>query len=518
VRAARSPWLPVALALAGATAYVLVAPVSADLAAQDFRARLFGRAGFAVWDGRWFGGHHVPGYSLLFPPLANALGPRVAGAVAAVVAAAAFTALARRRWGDPGLLAGAWFAAGTVAVLLSGRLTFAFGLAWGLCSLLALQRGRPAVAILLAAATALAGPVAALFLALAGAAVVLTVPGDRRAGVAIVVAALLPVALLALLFPEGGTEPFALGTLIPQVVLGLAGAALVGRGERTLRAGLLLYAALCVAAWLVPSPLGANAARLGPLLAGPLAAATLLPRRPVLLAFLALPLLAWQWSAGVRDAVQAGGDASTRASYYAPLLAFLARSDGPPARLEIPPTHVHWEADRVAFAVPLARGWERQLDRRDGALFYRERLDPLAYRRWLDALAVRWVALPDAPLDHAAVPEARLLRAGLPWLRPVWQDAHWRVWEVRGHRPLARGAATVTAYGDDSVTLRARRPGRTVIQIRWTPYWALAAPARGCVRPAPGGWTAVDLRAAGSARLVTAFAPGRARSANARCR
>jgi hypothetical protein len=199
-------------------------------------------------------------------------------------------------------------------------------------------------------------------------------------------------------------------------------------------------------------------------------------------------------------------------------LTFLEGRPGPPARLEIPPTRVHWEADRAAFAVPLARGWERQLDRRDDALFYRSRLDPAAYRRWLDALAVRWVALPDAPLDPAAVSEARLLRAGVPYLRPAWHDAHWRVWAVRRPRPLARGAARVTAYGDDSVTLRAVRPGHTVVQVRWTPYWALAASARGCVRPARSGWTAVDLDAPGTARLVTSFAPGRARARSARCR
>ena len=199
-------------------------PVSADLAAQDFRAKLFAREGFALWDGRWFGGHHVPGYSVLFPPLAAALGPRAAGASPRSPPPWPSPRWPAARWGDPGVLAATWFAAGTIAVLLSGRLTFLFGLAWGLAALLALQRGRSLLAAALGVATGLASPVAALFLALAAAAVALTVPGRRRATVALVIAALVPVVVLAFFFPEGGTEPFGLGTLVPQLVLGVGGA------------------------------------------------------------------------------------------------------------------------------------------------------------------------------------------------------------------------------------------------------------------------------------------------------
>jgi hypothetical protein len=151
-----------------AAAYVVAQPVSADLAAQSYRTELFERVGFAPWNNQWFAGHHTPGYSVLFPPLAALAGPRLVGALAAVVAAVLFERLATRRHGPAGRVGALWFAAGSATNLFTGRLTFALGVALGLAALLALQRGRRAVAFVLAGACPLASPVAGLFLALAG--------------------------------------------------------------------------------------------------------------------------------------------------------------------------------------------------------------------------------------------------------------------------------------------------------------------------------------------------------------
>ena len=74
--------------------------------------------------------------------------------------------------------------------------------------------------------------------------------------------------------------------------------------------------------------------------------------------------------------------------------------------------------------MPLARGWERQLDEKANPLFYDGRpLTPERYHRWLRESAVRWVALPDAPLDYSAEAEARLLERGLPYLRLAHESA-----------------------------------------------------------------------------------------------
>src|SRR6266496_1446536 len=146
-----------------AIAYLILRPSSADLAAQTFRSDLFVSHGFLLWNNYWYGGHYLPGYSILFPPLGAALGPRLVGALAAVTAAGLFSALARYRHGDRARLATVWFGAGTAAMLLSGRITFALGIAIGLGALLALQRRRPVLAAALALLTAFASPVAGLF-------------------------------------------------------------------------------------------------------------------------------------------------------------------------------------------------------------------------------------------------------------------------------------------------------------------------------------------------------------------
>lgn len=59
---------PTAVAAVLALAYVIISPPSLDLAAHLLRAKLFGAEGFGLWNNWWYSGHHVPGYSVLFPP------------------------------------------------------------------------------------------------------------------------------------------------------------------------------------------------------------------------------------------------------------------------------------------------------------------------------------------------------------------------------------------------------------------------------------------------------------------
>jgi len=170
-------------------------------------------------------------------------------------------------------------------------------------------------------------------------------------------------------------------------------------------------------------------------------------------------------------------------------------------RVEIPFTQNHWEAARVAPAIPLARGWERQLDRRYGSLFYDGRLTATRYRAWLDEHAVAYVALPDAALDYAARAEARLVTRGLPYLRPVWHDEHWRVFAVRHPAPLVRGRARgPIALTDDGFVLTARRAGAAVVRVRHSRWWRVTA-GRACVERGAGGMTAIRVLAAGPVRV-----------------
>src|SRR3954464_3963765 len=75
--------------------YMLAQPATADMAAHSYRAWLFQHEGLTVWNAQWYGGHHVLGYSLLFSPLAAAIRPAKVGVLAAIVAVALFSPLAR---------------------------------------------------------------------------------------------------------------------------------------------------------------------------------------------------------------------------------------------------------------------------------------------------------------------------------------------------------------------------------------------------------------------------------------
>lgn len=511
----RRPWLSsTAIASALALIYLVWQPWSTDLAAHVFRTELFKRDGFTLWNGWWYAGHHTLGYSVLFPPLGALLGPRLAGALSAVAAAALFGAIARAHFGERAWIGAAWFAAGTATLLLSGRLPFALGFAFGLGAVLAHQRGRPWVAAALAILCALASPVAALFLGLAGIAVLV---GDRRpSGLVLALAALVPVALLILLFPEGGDEPFVLSAYLPVPLLTVAALVFLDRDERALRAGAVLYALGCTAAYLIDTPVGGNVTRLGALIAGPLFACALWPRRRVVLVLVAVPFLFWQWTGAVNDVARSNDDPSVHTSYYRPLLAFLGAHNGTPMRVEIPFTRLHWEAARVAPSFPLARGWERQLDRKYNALFYRRGLTAAEYHAWLDQLGVRFVALPDVALDSSARREAQLVTSGLPYLRPVWRSAHWRVWEVLGARPIVEGPARATDIEGDKIGLTARTAGDVTVRMRFTPYWKLVRGA-GCVERTRDGWTRLLLRRPGPVLVEPRFAADRVRAGSPRC-
>jgi hypothetical protein len=561
----RSPWaLALAVSIPLALAYLLWQPPSGDLAAATYRANLFSRVGFTLWDNGWYGGHYLPGYSLLSPALGALLGEHLLLALSVVATAGLFGLLVESAFDAGGArVAAAVFALGICVELLSGRVAYDLGLAIGLLALVALQRRHVLVATGLAALTTIASPVAGAFLALAGLAVVLgamlaarprrarthargrarggaaarttyvrgetaTMTTQARGGAAIAAAALAPIALLTVAFPEGGYEPFAPSVFWP----GLAGVLAIAlvlprlRGElhretvAALRWGAWLYAVALVGSYVLHTPVGSNAARLGELVATPLVAGALWGRHRLALALLAPVLLYWQLETPINDFAALRGDPSVHASYYAPLLAELSRlADGAPLRVEVPQMGAHWESVYVPRqgTILLARGWERQLDTRYAALFYEPQLSPALYRSWLAENAVAYVALPDARLDYSATAEGALIERGLPYLHEVWRAAHWRLFAVRGASALAQSPAVVSAIGPDSFTLRAPAQGRFEVRVRFTPYWALLD-GTGCVSEAPGGWTRVQAYRAGTIRVGIAFSLGRVFDHGPRCR
>jgi len=528
-RASRPGWgAPGAgLLTAGASllGWLIVDPRTPDLAAAVYRHDLFRAVGFTVWDNNWYAGHHVPGYSLLFEPLAAVLGLRGTAVVAILASAGLFGCLARRHFASRAAVAASIvFALAASGDAWIGRLTFALGVTFGLAAVLAATYRRPVPAGLLGGLCAAASPVAGLFLVLVG---VVDAIATRRPGRGLTLAlpALAVAVAMTLLFPEGGTEPFPASSFVAALAAALAFAALLPAEEPALRVGAVLYVLAVVASLVVPGPMGSNVDRLGVLLALPLLVGARLTWRPsgrtgvvgvATVGLVAAGLALWIVWGPVREVSKVHDDPSVQAAYYVPVQRFLGPRLTVPARVEVPLTRSHWEAVWMAESVPLARGWERQLDTRYNGLFFGRALTDSAYRAWLQANAVRYVALPDVPLDSSSLAEARLLRAGAPYLRLVFVSAHWRVWQVIGAAPLARGPGQLIALGRDSFTLHADRPGRFTVQIHDTRYWTVTE-GRGCVGRAPGGWTSVQANGSGVLRVSARFSLGRALGLGSRC-
>ncbi|HWG09416.1 MAG TPA: hypothetical protein VN672_10475 [Solirubrobacteraceae bacterium] len=567
-----------------ALAYLLMAPASSDLAAAGYRSDLFARAGFTLWDNGWYGGHHLPAYSLLAPPLGALLGPALVGGLAATIAAGLFPSLVRGGFTPRAeRVAALWFALGAGIELFTNRIPFELGAALALGALVAARAARAtaglrrarwlALATALALLCPLASPVAGAFLALAALAWAL---GGRRGQARFAVAegppqglarelrrtrlplalgcaALAPIVLLWIAFPEGGSEPFVASAFYPELAATLALALAIPRRRRGLRMGAALYALALAACYVLSTPVGGNVSRLGALLAGPVLACALiaqppgmyverrhrmagwrswLPRgwRAAALLALAPLLLYWQLRAPIADLASSVSEPATNASYYAPLVGELRRLGlgygERPARVEVVPTRNHGEARWVAAQVPLARGWERQLDVRANGVFYRGRdsKDPRAgaltaarYRAWLSREAVAYVALPDASLDYSARAEARLLRGGPSWLHEVWRSPHWRLFEVLAPTPLAQPPSTLVRLGPDSFALRAPSAGGFLVRVHFTPYWALLD-GHGCVQRGSAGYTEVRTLGPGTLRVGIDFSPARVFDRGPRCR
>jgi hypothetical protein len=457
----------VAAAIAGVLAVttILMRWRGSDLPAHFFRVGLVERDGLVGWNNYWFGGHHTLGYGVLFPVLGALVGIWTVAVASAVLSALLVDVLIRRA---------------------IGRLPFALGLVVALGALVAAQYRRLLLAALLTLATAAASPVVSIFLLLIFAAWSLTLQGrERRAFAALSGAAVAPVLIISLLYPQGGMFPFRWSALLWTLAVCAVVLVLVPAEHRLVRLVAVLYGLASIAAFLVPTPLGGNITRLGMYAAGPVLLALAPPGWIVVLAVFP-PLAWWQWSPALDAMLRSGNDPSIEEAYYRPLLEFFASVDAQNTRVEIVPTGRHWETAFVATEVPIARGWERQLDRRFHPIFYDGELTDAKLHRWLRESGVGYVALADATPDDSGVEEAALIEADPSYLRLVWSNEHWRVWRVVDSTGLIDGPAKLNEFGADTVSLDVLAPGDVLVRVRSSAFWSSTPPV--CIEPTADGW------------------------------
>jgi hypothetical protein len=481
-RASTTWWrrAPVTLTTAAASLLLLSLRIrGSDLPAQVLRIDRF-RDGGLVWNASWFGGHPTLGYSTLLPALGAAVGVSVLGFVSTTASVGIFEAMVRGR--RRATFASAAFAVTMIANLAVGRLAFGLGVAFGLAALAVLPRSA-VWSGLFAVLTALSSPLAGLFLALAYAAWSYSTR-RYRTGALLIVLSFAPIAITTFLFGTGGSFPFHASSLIVPLLLCLA-VALASR-ERVVRAGCALYAIACVSAFAVASPLGANVVRLAPLVAAPLLVLGDSVRTRRLLVF-ALAVVGWQ-VAVIAQVAAAARDPSTQSNYYEDVVDYLSSQPGP-MRVEIPFTAQHWETAYVAAHVSLARGWERQIDRRLNPQFYDEKhsLDAASYERWLADNGVSYVALPDTDFDASSRAEAALIEHGLPYLQPVYEDSHWTVFKFRDSPGLLTGPGQLLGLSDSQIDIRTDRRGDYLLRVRASRNWHISE-GDACIQPTDDGW------------------------------
>jgi hypothetical protein len=515
------PLLLGALAGAVALALALWGPPGTDLPAHLYEVDVWREHGPRVWDNLWYGGRHAQAsYSLLFPPLAAALTLEAVAAASAAGAAAAFALLVRARWGPLSAWAAVAFAALAPTAVLSGQLPFLLGTALALCALAALQRRRVALTLLLLLATALASPLALAFALVPLIALAATTPGWWRQRSMLAAAAGIG-ALVALAwlqqrafaradarYPAGLSEA---ATICLGCAAGLALAWRVA-GQRLMAAFFVTYAALAAAVLAVPSPLGGNWVRLAvymaaPLLLLPMAARRFRPRAVVLPLLAAV--IAWQVAYVVTVAREGDATRSSDAAFWRPVEEFLARHAEPGYRVEAVATSGRWEAYYLPRrGIAIARGWFRQDDWPQNAALYDDPLTPVAYRRWLRDLGVRYVVLPDEHREQAARQEALLVHRRSP-LPVAARLPNWIVYELPGATPIATPAdgIRVTALDREKVTLRVTRPGAYRLRLTYTPYWDVEGPA--CAEAREPWGTTLHATAAGAVVLRIDVTPGR---------
>ncbi|MHB1539536.1 MAG: hypothetical protein ACYCUM_14515 [Solirubrobacteraceae bacterium] len=523
---------------AAAVAWLIVAPRSPDLAAQFYRTYLFAHFGMLVWDNNWYAGHLMPGYSLIYPPLSTLIGVRLLGVLTVLVSTVLFSRILAIVYGRASTLGSVFFALAAAGDLWIGRITFALGVTLALASMLTMlsgpSRSRIALASLLGVASALSSPVAGLMLALA---LWTEIVAERRVRPgAIVIVAILAVMLpYEYAFHEGGFEPYGSESFLASSAVALGFLWALPRRERMLRIGGVLFVIANVLGML-PTPMGSNVVRYAVLLAGPLllcalvrdrqlharggssrqrmsALATLsclsplrVPERRPLPAVLAVLVGIAFWVAW-GPVTQTGyvlEDPSTRASFYVPVRDFLAKHARGPVRIEVPFTRSHWESALLARYYPLARGWERQLDKRYNEAIEADPLRASVYHAWLANDGVSYVALPNVPLDGSSLGEAALIRHGAPFLKPVYAGRGWHIYEVLDTRPLAEGPGRLSMLGRQSFTLEASSPGSFLVRVHYTPYWSIAAGA-GRIERAAHDWTRVIATRGGRLRVQARF-------------
>ena len=514
----------IATSLAGALAALLVwfGPPGGDFSAHVYQRALFVEHGFSLWSNFWYSGrYNFVTYSVVYYPLAAALGIRLLAVVSAAAAAFAFSVVVGRQWGPVARWSSRSFALLWAGAVLTAAFPFMLGIAFALFTVWALQVGARwwFAAFALLALAASPNAFVLLVVVVVGIGLARIEEGWphewRRLVLPAVALAVCAVAelLVMRIFPSEGHLPFSWGDLLPACAFCVLGALLAWRVKeaRVLRWIFPVYLAACLVIFIVPTGLGHNIARLR-FFALALTALLVALRgfRPRLVVAAALVFaLAWNASPLIVNFRQERGAPESNRSYWQPAIGYLRTHINRSYRVEAVDTVGHWAAAYLPQAgIPIARGWFRQDDFPQNKLFYGD-FSARAYLAWLHSLGVRYVVLTGAPPDYSARAEGELLKSGHSGLRPVFHTSDITIFAVPAPHTLISGPGhpRVLALEQTKLRLRLDRAGTYRLAERYSPY--LHADGV-CLRKRANGMVELVARRSGVIKLQFDFDLGRA--------
>ena len=130
---------------AGLLAALLVwlGPPGADFAAHAYQRAVYLQHGFVFWNNFWYAGRYsFVTYSVLYYPLAAALGIKVLAVLTVSISVAAFAAVVRHEWGAQSRWSIRAFAVVWAVLVVSAAYPFMLGAAFALLALWSLARWR----------------------------------------------------------------------------------------------------------------------------------------------------------------------------------------------------------------------------------------------------------------------------------------------------------------------------------------------------------------------------------------
>ena len=273
----------VCAALAGGLAQLVYhgGPPGVDLPSHLFQTWLYSHAGFNLWNNYWYAGRYeFVTYSVLYYPVASAIGQALATTIAAAVLAGSFASVSRREWGSAATGPSLSFAATAPIILMIGGLyPFLAGAAAGGAALVCIHRRWRVgfgLAVARVARASRRSPSRSSWRcspprssASRGRARALR---RHRAAFAAVVAVFVVAVLMERAFPSGAWYPYDLTDAAIVFGFSLAGLYITGTSPRarSLRMLFACYLALNLVAFLLKGPIGSNSSRLFVIAGAPL--------------------------------------------------------------------------------------------------------------------------------------------------------------------------------------------------------------------------------------------------------